>query len=95
MRCEQLDGRVIKECERMLRIPFMHRLDALEKVEAKWAEENKQRQLDELYERMGGNMLVQLDRCGFIDRPVSHAKMNPTARRHRNARVVLPPGVAA
>lgn len=84
MRCEQLDGRVIRECERMLRVPFLHRLAELEKVEAKWAEENKQRQLDELYERMGGNMLVQLDRCGFIDRPVSYAKTNVTARRHRN-----------
>lgn len=99
MRCAQLDGRVIQDCERMLRVPFGARLDEAEKIERKWAEEEKQRQLDELYERMGGNMLVQLDRCGFVDRPVSHAKMNPTALRHRNfdgrKQIVLPPGVAA
>lgn len=94
MRSETLDGRVIQRCERMLRVPFEKRLAELEKREDKWAEEDKQYQLDLLYERMGGDMLVQLDRCGFVDRPVSFAKRNPTARRHRN-QVILPAGVSA
>jgi hypothetical protein len=88
MRVKELDGRVIERCERMLRIPFEQRFAELEKAEAKWEAEDKQRQLDELYEQMGGDMLIQLDRCGFIDRPVSYAKTNATARRHRNAVLV-------
>ena len=96
MRVEHLDARVIDRVERMRRIPFAQRFAEAEKAEARWAEEDKQRQLDELYENMGGNMLIQLDRCGFIDRPVSYAKVNRTAQRHRGARkVVLPAGVSA
>lgn len=96
MRVEHLDARVIDRVERMRRIPFAARFAAAEAAEAKWAEEDKQRQLDELYENMGGNMLIQLDRCGFIDRPVSYAKVNKTAQRHRGERkVVLPAGVSA
>ena len=95
MRVEHLDGRVIERVERMRRIPFHKRFAEAEKLEAKWAEEYKQEQLNNLYERMGGNMLIQLDRCGFVQRPVSFAKRNATARRHRNSRVILPPGVSA
>lgn len=106
MRVEALDGRVIERVERMLKIPFEQRFAELEKLEAKWKKEDEERQLNELYERMGGDMLYQLDRCGFIQRPVSYAKRNATARRHRNFRgivgaqpvrkqLVLPAGVRA
>ena len=86
MRTEHLDARVVQACERMLRVPLDKRLDELEKVEDKWAAEEKDRQLEELYERMGGDMWIQLERCGFIDRQQSFAKRNPTARRHRSAK---------
>lgn len=86
MRVEQLDARAVTACERMIHIPLQKRMAELEKVEAKWAEEEKERQLDELYEKMGGNMLIQLDRCGFVDRPVSYAKVNKTAQRHRRSK---------
>lgn len=80
----ELDGRVIISLERMLRIPFEKRFAAMEREEAKWAEEEKQRQLDELYERMGGNMRIQLERCNFIDSwGPKYAPMNRAARRHR------------
>jgi hypothetical protein len=106
MRVECVDGRVIQAVERMRAIPFEQRFAEAEKLEAKWAEEDKQRELDQLYERMGGEMLIQLDRCGFVQRPVSFAKRNATARRHRNFKglggvmpvkreLILPVGVAA
>lgn len=83
LRTEALDGRVIERCERMLRIPFETRFAELEKQEATWAKEDREAALDQLYEDMGGEMLIQLDRCGFIQRPTSFPKRNPTARRHR------------
>ncbi|MGZ6570468.1 MAG: hypothetical protein ACXVHB_05935 [Solirubrobacteraceae bacterium] len=89
MRVKDLDGRVIQAVERMRRIPFAKRFAEAEKLEAKWEAEAKERKLNELYERMGGNMLAQLDRCGFVQRPQSYAKRNPTARRHRNAKGLL------
>jgi len=85
-RYETLDGRVVKDCERMLHVPFEQRFAEFEKLEAKWEEEEHQRKLDELYEQMGGQMWVDLERCGFIQRPVSYAKTNKTARRHRHAK---------
>lgn len=84
MRVQELDARVIERCERMLRIPFAQRFEAAEKENEKWEEEQKQKQLDELYEKMGGNMRIQLERCGFTDPwGPKYAPMNRTARRHR------------
>lgn len=106
MRVEHLDGRVIERVERMRKIPFEKRFAEAEKLEARWAAEDKEHQLNELYEKMGGNMLIQLDRCGFVDRPVSYSKVNATVRRHRNfkglggvqpktSKLILPAGVRA
>lgn len=83
-RVQELDARCVTDCERMLHIPFEKRFVEAEKLEEKWAEEEKERQLDELYERMGGNMRIQLERCNFIDPwGPKYAPMNRTARRHR------------
>lgn len=85
MRVEELDARVIEACQRMLAIPFAKRFAEYEKLEAKWAEEERERQLDEMYEKVGGPMLPLLESCGFINsRPISYPKRNATARRHRN-----------
>jgi hypothetical protein len=106
MRVRELDSRVIQQVERMRQIPFAKRFAEFEKLEAKWEAEDKARQLDELYERMGEPFLRKLEECNFID-PTwarSYAKVNKTARRHRNfkglggapaSRVVLPAGVRA
>ena len=98
MRVEHLDARVIDRVERMRKIPFAQRFAAAERAEAKWAEEDKQRRLDEQYEKMGAPFLRKLEECNFIDPKWgrSYAKLNNTAQRHRNARkVVLPAGVSA
>lgn len=89
MRVEALDARVITALERMRKIPFEHRFKEMEKLEAKWAEEERERQLNELYEKMGGNMRIQLERCGFTDSwGPKYAPTNKTARRHRAYKAV-------
>lgn len=86
-RAQALDGRVVTSCERMLRVPFEHRFAEAEKEADKWEAEEHERQLDLLYERMGGNMRIQLERCGFTDPwGAKYQPMNKTARRHRNAK---------
>ena len=71
---DELDGRVIEKLQYLLRVPFSERFDAAERLEAKAQEEQKQRELDQLYETIGAPMLRDLDRCGFIQRPRSYAK---------------------
>lgn len=87
MRVKELDARVITACQRMLAVPFEKRFAAAEALADKWDEEERERQLDELYERMGGNMRIQLERCGFTDSwGPKYTPMNRTARRHRRWR---------
>lgn len=84
MRVKELDARVITACERMLHIPFEKRFQEAEAECERWEAEEKERQLDELYENMGGNMRIMLERCGFTDSwGPRYAPMNKTARRHR------------
>jgi hypothetical protein len=42
--------------------------------------------MEQFYERMGGPMWTELERDGFIQRPVSYPKRNATAMRHRRHR---------
>ena len=72
-----LDARVVEKCRYLLNVPFEHRLAEAEKQEARDTEAFKDSQLDDLYERVGRPMLTELDKCGFVDRPVSY----PKARR--------------
>lgn len=84
MRVAELDARIIERCERMLRVPFAKRFEAAEKENEKWEAEQRDNQLNELYEKMGGDMRIQLERCGFTDSwGPKYAPMNRTARRHR------------
>lgn len=83
MRVKDLDGRVVERIEYLLRVPWEQRYAEMECEEAKWEEEQHQKELDELYENVGGNMRHQLYRCGFADAPTSYRPMNRTARRHR------------
>ena len=86
MRVKELDARIITALQRMVKIPFEQRFVEAEKLADQWEEEEKDRQLNELYERMGGDMRIQLERCGFTDPwGPKYAPMNRTARRHRKA----------
>lgn len=105
-RAEELDARIVTHVQYIMSVPWEKRFAAMEAEEAKWAEECHQKALDEMYENMGGEMRHQLYRCGFAQAPTIYRPMNATARRHRaeaaqlklaiaQAKVILPPGVAA
>jgi hypothetical protein len=64
---DALDARVIERLEYMQRIPLSKRLDAIEKMEEQDKIDEKERSLEELYEKMGRQMHWQLERDGFID----------------------------
>lgn len=66
-RYAQLDGRVVRDMQYIQGVPLDKRMDALVEENEKYEAEEKEKQLDELYERMGGPMWHQLERDGFID----------------------------
>lgn len=76
---DELDDRVIKKCQYMLGVPFDQRMKKLEEDNAKWEAEQRENELEMLYEKLGRPMWTQLDHDGFIDggRGVSFAKRGP------------------
>ena len=70
----ELDNRVIDKLREIMAIPLEHRYRELEKREYKLEEERRERELDELYERMGAPMWGLMERTGFSQRPVSYPK---------------------
>lgn len=64
---DALDQRVIDRLQWMIRVPLTDRVKATEAMEAKDKEDEKERSLEELYEKMGRRMHWQLERDGFID----------------------------
>lgn len=85
-RVDELDARVIRDCQRFIKIPLRDRLAEAEKEEDKFREEQTQQMRDALYEKVGGPMWIDLERCGFIQRPVSFPKVTKTAQRYRGQR---------
>lgn len=78
-RTECLDARILEHVQYLLHVPFEKRFDEAERREAKLQAEAKENELNELYERIGGPMRVDLERCGFADRNSSY----PKRRRRR------------
>lgn len=77
-----LDGRVLDRLRYMMSVPLHTRLAILDKEREKWEHEREETALEELWENMGGQMWVDLEKYGFVDgRGVSYRPMNPTARR--------------
>jgi hypothetical protein len=73
-RYEHLDGRIIKELQYLLHVPFAERFAAAEALEKKREDEQREAQLDVLTEKIGLPMWGDLERTGFITRPVSYPK---------------------
>lgn len=71
---QQLDARVIEKLQYLLHVPFEQRYAAAERAEAQLEAERKERELDQLYEDVGGPMRSMLYRCGFSDAPASYPK---------------------
>ena len=73
-----LDGRVIQKLQRLVAVPLSERLKAHEAEEKAWKASEEDRELEELYDRAGRPMWTDLEKCGFIDRPVSYPKRGVT-----------------
>jgi hypothetical protein len=59
------------------------RIAILDAEREKWESESHEDEMEKLYDQMGGPMWTELEKTGFIQRPVSYPKTNATARRHR------------
>lgn len=85
MTTDHLDARILDDLQYLLHVPFEQRYAEAERREAKAEVELMEQQRERLYERLGHQFYVQLDRCGFIQRPDSYRKMNRRAQTHRTA----------
>jgi len=74
----ELDGRVIHKLQELFYLDFADRVEKLERENDKYEAEYKANQREEFYENVGRPMLTQLERCGFIQRPVSYPKTGVT-----------------
>lgn len=82
---KKLDQRVLEKCERLKAIPFEQRFKVIEEQIDQEEQEQREAELDELYEKVGAPMLRDLERTNFID-PRSkavYAPMSKIAMRHR------------
>lgn len=75
-----LDARIVEQLEYLLHVPFEQRFAEAEKEAAKYEAEHREKELDELYERLGGPMLPALERTGFIQRSKSYPKSKRRGR---------------
>jgi hypothetical protein len=71
---QQLDGRVIDKLRKIMALPLEHRIIELEKEHERILADYKEQQLEDMYDRIGRPMWTDLERCGFIQRPVSYPK---------------------
>lgn len=69
---KELDARVFDRLNYMQRVPLQERLKVIEAEERAWELAWKEQELEDLYERVGRPMWTELDKTGFIDRPVSY-----------------------
>lgn len=83
-RYKELDGRVVKDLEVIMGVPFSERIKRLEKENEEFERKWKEDQMDELYERMGRPMWTQLEHDGFVEsRGVSFPKRGVTGNGKR------------
>ena len=66
-RVKELDQRVLTKAERLRAIPFEHRLEEAEAMEARMKAEDEAVAFDELYENLGAPMRREFAKTGFID----------------------------
>lgn len=62
-----LDQRVLEKAAYLKKVPFEHRLEEAEKVEARMKAEAESEAFEEFYEKLGGPMRHQLRHDGFTD----------------------------
>ena len=69
----ELDARVIEKCRYLKAVPFEKRFAQIEEQIDKEEAEQRELEMEELYEQLGAPMLPDLYKTGFIDsRPTSY-----------------------
>lgn len=86
MTADELDARIINDLQYLLHVPFEQRYAEAEKRERAAELASMEHQRESLYEKLGHQFYVQLDRCGFIQRSDILPKRNRTAQRYRAQR---------
>lgn len=86
VKVHELDQRVVAHLQKLMAQPLSERLAEIERTERRLEAQEKENQLDDLYERIGRPMWTDLERCGFITRPVSYPKrgIKPTKESGSN-----------
>lgn len=82
----ELDGRVIHKLQELFTLDFKERIRKLEADNEKWEAEYKRNKSEEFYENFGRPMWSELERCGFIQRPVSYPKTGVTGGKGSKAK---------
>lgn len=77
-RSKHFDGRVIKRLQELFTVDFKTRFKLCEQAEFKFEADRKEAELEALYDRFGRPMWTDLEKCGFITRPVSYPKTGVT-----------------
>ena len=79
-----LDGRVLERLRYMMSLGLHERIALIDREREKWEAEQAEAALEEMYERMGGEMYHQLHRNGFAHggKRENVRPLNRTARRH-------------
>lgn len=83
---KELDGAVIHKLKELFSVDFTERVRKLEEENDKYEREYKLQQQEELYEKVGRPMWTELERCGFIQRPVSYPKSGVTGGKGSKAK---------
>ena len=77
---DALDARCLEKVRYMLFVPFEHRIAALEKENEQWEADQQDAELEQIYDRMGGEFRRQLWHDGFVEhRDVSYPKLGVAA----------------
>lgn len=82
---DALDNRVINKCRMLMTLPLNLRVAAIQREIDKREAARHEQSLEELYETVGRPMWTQLEKSGFIQRPVSYPTIG-VATRSRRAR---------
>lgn len=85
-RVPELDNRTIERLQYLMSIPIDKRNEEIQKQIDRDEAARKEEELDELYERVGAPMWGELEKSGFITRPVSYPKTGVTGGKGSKAK---------
>lgn len=80
---DALDNRVINKCRMIMSLPLHLRVAAIQREIDKREAAKHEHDLEKLYDTVGRPMWTQLEKSGFIDRPVSYPKVGVASRGKR------------